>query len=98
MDQFWFPNGKERQNCTVSAPPDILRPVQFSVSVPNRMPPSSDLEHDFGKDGSQRRESAGSAPPALPIFKDHKTAPPETGLVLDRFWFSAWRIVVLLRV
>ena len=20
MDQFWFPNGAERQNCTVSAP------------------------------------------------------------------------------
>ena len=65
MDQFWFPNGKERQNCTVSAPPDILRPVQFSVSVPNRISPSS----DFGNDGSQRRESASSAPPAQPILK-----------------------------
>jgi hypothetical protein len=37
-------------------------------------------------------------PTRTAYFKDHKTVPPETGLVLDRFWFSAWRIVVLLRV
>ena len=39
--------------CTASAPPDILRPVQFSVSVLNRIPPSSDLDHDFGKEEAQ---------------------------------------------
>ena len=39
--------------CTISAPPDILRPVQFSVSVPNRISPSSDLDHDFGKEEAQ---------------------------------------------
>ena len=83
-DQFWFPNGAERQNCTVSAPPDILRPVQFSVSVPNRMSPS-DLDHDFGTGSiighrgaeAQRGNISGLSVSALSIFKDHKTDPPQ---------------------